>query len=360
MTKVSIIFIFSLLLFGFSQLRYTSAHHELNEKFQEAWKDYELIYQNWEDVPLNPLPGIEILDTHAVYQLGFVLFFAELVTVLEDGKVVESSCASCHTYSNSGFAGVKKSIGFGGSGVGMFREPILGADTVEVTGIASPTILNSGYNERLGRLLWDGSIGDPEDTRKLQNALINEGYNVLDIQILVATKGHIINWAKMQKDPLCLLLTEVGFGSSELTLEHIVTAITVLERLTLSSNTKLSYQLRGFNVMNKSELRGSLIFAKDCAYCHSGPSLGNENMVERVVIGGVEREGKVPQLFNLKEDHHYLSDDSEGTIIGAVNKHLEIMPGYSFNTYKGKEKRDLNAFLKNVLYDPTAFEPVLN
>lgn len=265
-------------------------------------------------------------DTFYTYQFGMYLFLNDFTQTKNSTQTV--SCADCHQTSLSGFSGIDKSIGFGGIFDGRFRR-INNKNDVEVTDVASPTILNVFNADSF--VTWNGRIGG-NDTLLFNVWREWKDFKLtpLQLQILFADAGHQMSLGDIQNDPIAKQYCKLAFGDDYISLDRIVMSIVAFELVFRSIYTPLYFESKGYYNMTLSELRGAnIVFSKCYTGCHSGSSLGNEHLINGI---------KVPQLFNLVDGgKHYGSKDTL-TLNEAIVHAVDLTK---------KEKRDVKKFLIN-------------
>lgn len=215
------------------------------------------------------------------------------------------SCATCH-HAAAGFkSGIPQGIGEGGIGFGdRGSERVLaigfdvnaahnGVDLPDVQPLASPTILNSAFQDVM---LWNGQFGNSAagsvnsglpasvlltpDTPKAENGLQLSG---LETQAIAGIDVHRLKMAPdtpLQTNLMYRNMWEGVFGTDSIKIrEDAGKAIAAFERTVLSNKAPFQLWLRGDNtVLTENEVKGGLLFfgKAGCAECHRGPALSSE------------------------------------------------------------------------------------
>ncbi|MCB9397990.1 MAG: hypothetical protein H6510_09250 [Acidobacteria bacterium] len=368
--------------------------------------------------PLGPPPvpaGNPI--TTAKANLGKTLFWEEQ---LSSTRTV--ACGTCHQPASGGSdarSGSINSLNPGPDGVFQTPDDIIGSPGVplheasgtytwsdafgiyeQVTGRKSPSAVNSAYAPRL---FWDGrATGTFRDP--LTNAVVINNGAALESQVLgppvsSAEMAHQSrNWQQVADQiasatPLVLAesipndlanwladrgypaLFEEAFGSTEVTPTRIAMAIATYERTLVSDQTPLDADASGVpNALTQQERRGRNVFVQnDCAQCHAGPLLTDNNFHYIGVrpvnddLGRFNETGnnqdrgafKTPGLRNVAQRSHFFHNGRFQTLqevidfydrggdFNAPNKDPRIRP----RNMTANQKADLLAFLTRPLTD---------
>ena len=308
--------------------------------------------------PQNPLTKEKVM-------LGRFLFHDTALATKGQSSDSESwSCASCH-HAAAGFkAGVPQGIGEGGVGFGTDGSARHLSDSFDamaesdaankpdIQPVASPTILNSAYQEVM---LWNGQFGNAADgvnqglpmgvlatpdTPKKENV---RGFSGLETQAIAGLDVHRLD-VSAESDVHTnstyqqLFAAAYPSGSSDIHMDA-AKAIAAYERTVLANASPFQKWLNGdTNAMTQAQLRGGILFfgKAGCADCHRGPALSSEpgadeNQMFMAIgfndfdtdghvqihgpIGEADRQGrggftkepadmykfKIPQLYNLSD-----------------------------------------------------------
>ncbi len=334
--------------------------------------------------PNNPL-------TAAKVELGEVLFHDTALAVAGmDATLAHTySCASCHQVAAGFKAGIDQGIGEGGEGFDVARALIDGFGDPDVQPFASPTILNTAFQDVM---LWNGQFGNgagsvnssvaderlmTDETPKATNLL---GYEGLETQAIAGLGVHRLtgeaNDALLSAGYQRLFAAAfpgefpdpaTGDAPVSPTDEQLGLAIAAYERTVLATEAPFQRWLRGDDdAMSATELRGALVFfgSAGCAECHVGPALssptdsphaselfqavgfadlddgdregpaflGAITDADRLGRGGLTGEAsdaytfKVPTLYNLADADAYGHGASFDTIAEVVDYFLDAVP----------------------------------
>ena len=379
--------------------------------------DFQRIPQD----PLNPITAEKV-------QLGKLLFHdTALATIGQSGERHSWSCASCH-HAAAGFkSGVRQGIGEGGTGFGVdgsdrvlaagfdAHAPAKAANKPDIQPFASPTILNSAYQNVM---LWNGqfghAIGDPVNTGLSTDTLMTPGTpkaeNVrrlpgLEIQAIAGLGVHRLNVENnsvLQTNDEYRQLFQAAYpgGASDVK-QAAANAIAAYERTVLANQAPFQRWLNGeTTALTDAEKRGgALFFGKaNCADCHRGPALSSEHGAsendmfmaigfkdfdsgaqagvhgpisdaDKAGRGGFTGEAedefkfKVPQLYNLADTNvfgHGASFSSIRAVLEyknqAVSENPECASSLDYRltplNLSERELDDLEQFLTTALHDP--------
>lgn len=369
--------------------------------------------------PLNPPPepaGNPV--TTAKVLLGKSLFWDEQMS--STGTV---ACGTCHKPGTGGgdsridsapvHPGVDEIFGTaddvaGSNGLPLnFDDGTYGWTTAfgigeQVTGRRSPAATDAAYSNEL---FWDGRAGGVFEDPTTGEVVLNQGAalesQVLGPPVSSVEMGHVDrDWVQVaakiaNAQPLALspsvplaLSTWIGdrsypelfaeaFGTSEVSPARIAMAIASYERILYSDQTPLDAALTGGPALTQQETQGRNLFInRDCARCHGGPLLSdnqyhyigvrpnNEDTGRFEVTGNNGDRGafKTPGLRNVALRQSYFHNgqfDSleevvdfydRGGDFNAPNKDPLIRP---LNLTQ-QQKNALVAFLRRPLTDPRA------
>ena len=252
------------------------------------------------DFSKNPL-------TEEGFQLGRHLFYDPILS--RDSTI---SCASCHLQA-TGFTHVDHSLSHGIDGKIGTRN--------------SMALVNLAWTKDF---LWDG------------------GANHLDVQPLNPitssiemdeTLEHVV--AKLQKSEKYQQLFEQAFGTTKITGQLTLKALSQYMLLLQSSNSKYDKVMRKEAVFSLNEKRGYDLFKSNCASCHQEPLFTNEkfefnglamdttlNDTGRMKITNKTEDYmrfRVPTLRNVQFTFPYMHDGRMKTLTEVV-KYYNSLP----------------------------------
>ncbi len=290
-------------------------------------------------------------------ELGRMLFFDPVLSA--DNT---SSCATCH-HPDLGFSdNRKRSMGFGGQGIGPARKGgiVLPRNT--------PTIWNAAYNVRQ---FWDGRAADLEE--QAEGPIQHADEMGQHVEELVQELTGIPEYKQA---------FEQVFGIPEgadtaITLETISFAIGAFERTIVSRDSRYDHYARGDReALTASERRGLNLFRSlktRCFECHNLPTFANPDFkvigvpeeegrdldLGRAEIAGTGYEGafKVPSLRNVALTAPYMHNGTFQTLAevlefyasgggtGNATSMLDIDDKIRPFTLSPRERDDLVAFL---------------
>ena len=298
-------------------------------------------------LPPAPIPR-ENLPTANSIALGRRLFYDTMLS--KDNSL---SCASCH----------RPELGFKDA-----RE--------RSTGVAgargrrhAPTLVNAVYS---AFLFWDGRAGSLEaqaDGPITDSLEMNQTHEVLT--------------ARLQSDPRYKALFQSAFGTDDITMERIATALAAFERMMLSGNSAFDrYKYQGQkDALSAAQIRGLAIFTDpkkgNCSACHTiGPDYAlftdNDfhNTGEGVGADGeftdqgrfevTKRDSdrgafKTPTLRNVAVSGPYMHDGKLKTLkdvvdfyAGGGNSNPYLDKRISAIQLSGRDRADLVEFMKSL------------
>lgn len=338
------------------------------------------------DIPADPANPI----TEAKVELGQLLFHDTALAVagVDESLSHTYSCASCHQVAAGFKAGIDQGIGEGGDGFDDVRIAIDGFDDPDVQPFASPTIINTAFQDVM---LWNGQFGNADgsvnhtvdldrlatdETPKATNLL---GYEGVETQAIAGLGVHRLtgqaNDALLSDGYQGLLAAAFpgefpaprGGAPVFPTDEQLGLAIAAYERTVIATESPFQRWLRGERrAMSPEELRGALVFfgPAGCADCHTGPGLsspvdsvhaselfqavgfadlddagrdgpaflGTITDADRLGRGGLTGEAadayafKVPTLYNLADAEHFGHGASFDSIGAVVDYFLAALP----------------------------------
>lgn len=364
-------------------------------------------YDNIPSDPQNPI-------TKEKVALGKLIFHETGITAGITDMKNTYSCASCH-HAKAGFkAGVAQGIGEGGEGFGQAGESrtvVEGLDQMaDVQPIASPTVLNTAYQEVMA---WNGQFGNqedglvnaglpvtqlmPDDTPKAANRF---GLSGLETQVIAGSDVHrldVSDTSILQTHPTYTALFEAAFpyGYDSLAIAA-AKAVAAYERTVLANQAPFQRWLQGDNhAMSAEQIAGARVFfgTGQCVSCHTGPGLSSpvdaiaDNLfmsigfgdldLNRDIIGivpenvrlgrggftGIAMDNyrfKVPTLYNLKDTAIFGHGATFSSIEEVVDYKIAGVPQVANANLDHRfmplllseqERADLIAFLSDALYD---------
>ncbi len=371
--------------------------------------------------PQNPLTADKV-------RLGKMLFHETALSFLSKNNHSGSwSCASCH-FAEAGFQDQRvQSLADGGQGNGRQRKLLaenIPHANLDSPNLRSPSILNVAFQHNL---LWNGMAGGTGDNLNHQarwDKTKPHGFNYLGLdgaetQAIIALGAHrqthdhqkyasaqeVLTIMDSYPEYKALLAQE--FPDEPVCRETLGKAIAAYERTVLPTQAPFQRFLRGDQTaMSSQQIQGAQVFfgKAQCANCHTGPALNQENyyalgfndmQVEfgpapdaatRKGRGGFtgraedEYKFKVPQLYNLKSvsslghGGSFQSDAQQSALEKIIRYKLKgksenpevpqsqlslaftLMAKESFSE---TEIQSLVSFIENGLYDPNIkrYEP---
>lgn len=279
--------------------------------------------------PIQPIKAVTP-DNPEVAELGKMLFFDPRLS--KSGFI---SCNSCHNLSMGGTDNIKTSIGH------KWQQGPINA----------PTVLNSGMN--LAQF-WDGRAKDLKE---------QAGGPVANPAEMAFT--HEMAEKVVASIPQYRALFKKAFGSDEVTMDRITTAIAEFEETLVTPGSKFDQWLEGDkNALSEKEMEGYKLFkGSGCVQCHNGPAVGGTSYqkmgvfkpyetkspaVGRMDVTGKEEDRnvfKVPILRNIELTYPYFHDGEAETLEEAV----EIMGKIQLNREFSKDEiASIVAFLKTL------------
>jgi cytochrome c peroxidase len=258
------------------------------------------------------------------------------------------SCASCHEPSKAFTDSAEFSTGIG----------------KQKGGRSAPTVINRAFSTEQ---FWDGRAASLEDQAKGPLA------NPLEMTTeKAADKAHEAVVGRIKKVPGYLPLFEKAFGSPEVDIDRVASAIATFERTIYSGNAPYDrYQDGDRSAMTAAQVRGQDVFFKKaaCDACHLGfnftdgsyvnigigmdkpkPDLGRFDVTHREQDKGAF---KTPTLREIASTGPYMHDGRFRTLEQVVDHYDKggIRNPYIDQRMKplnlsAQEKADLVAFLR--------------
>ncbi|MCB0700707.1 MAG: c-type cytochrome [Chitinophagaceae bacterium] len=300
----------------------------------------EPVYFNPERPAHFPAAHYEFGDnvfTKEGFELGKKLFHDPLLSIT--GTI---SCASCH----------KQQDAFADAGI-RFSKGVNG-------GMASrnaPPIVNLAWNTSF---MWDGGVNH------LEVSPLGAIQHPLE---MAETPAGILR--KLQENSVYRDLFKNAFHKDSIDVQQIFWAFAQYMGNIVSANSKYDKYITGTGGFSDAEMKGLVIFRRDCSTCHSEPLTTNysfqNNGLDNVFVDSgrfritrnVDDIGKfkVPTLRNIELTHPYMHDGRFVTLLDVVNHYSEgVMQSPTLSTQIEKEglklteeeKANLIAFLKTL------------
>ncbi len=291
--------------------------------------------------PIQPIKAVTPENPDMV-ELGKMLFFDPRLS--KSGFI---SCNSCHNLSMGGTDNITTSIGH------KWQEGP----------INSPTVLNSSMS--LAQF-WDGRAKDLKEQAAGPIANPKEMASAHDLtaKVIASIPQYRERFKKV-------------FGSEEVTIDRITTAIAQFEEILVTPGSRFDKWLEGDkNALNQEELEGYNLFkSSGCVQCHNGPAVGGSSYQKigvfkpyetknpatgRMDVTGNEADRhvfKVPTLRNIELTYPYFHDGGAATLEQAVETMGRLQLNREFNK---DEVSKIVAFLKTLTGDqPDIKLPIL-
>ncbi len=237
------------------------------------------------------------------FELGRKLFYDGILS--RDGSV---SCGSCHIQSSA--------FTHHGHDVSHGIDDLLGDRN-------TPAVMNVAWSPTL---FWDGGVHDLDlfAISPIENPVEMDDKlsNVLD-----KLRGH--------KDYPNLF--KKAFGSSEITTDHFLKALSQFQLRLISANSRYDQFLLGDqNILNQEEKNGLKLFEKNCATCHAGVlftdfSFRNNGIKHFGDLGRAritlqeedEYKFKVPSLRNVAITAPFMHDGRFYSLEAVLNHYID-------------------------------------
>ena len=250
------------------------------------------------------LPPLREGFTPQQIDLGRYLFFDPLLSA--DGTV---SCASCHDPALGLSDGRAQAEGIGGQTLPR----------------SAPSLWNIGF---LSTLLWDGS------QTRLEEQMQGPLYSPLEMGNTPAQLLETLNTNSTYR-----ALFAQAFGESDISLDHLYTAITAFESSLISLNSRYDLYAHGYHAaLSEDEIAGLNVFRSfvaRCAECHTPPLFTNQQLAvlgvadapgqlldpgAAAVSGDASQRGafRVPSLRNVVRTAPYMHRGQKATLEDAA------------------------------------------
>ena len=291
--------------------------------------------------PIQPIVPVEGLDAGQV-ELGKKLYFDPRLS--KSGFI---SCNSCHNLSMGGTDNLKTSIGHAWQ-----RGPI-----------NSPTVLNSDLN--LAQF-WDGRAADLKE--QAGGPIANPGEMAFTHDLAIDMLSSI---------PQYIAEFEAVFGSDEINIDRVTTAIAEFEKSLVTPNARFDQWLQGnAEAITAEEKKGYGLFKQSgCVACHNGPGAGGTSFQKMGLVQPYQTDNpaeglsavtgneadkykfKVPLLRNVDMTYPYFHDGEAETLTEAVDVMGRVQFGRELTV---DENAQIVAFLKTLTGEQPSFTlPIL-
>lgn len=279
--------------------------------------------------PIQPIKAVTP-ENPEVVELGKMLFFDPRLS--KSGFI---SCNSCHNMSMGGTDNIPTSIGH------KWQQGPINA----------PTVLNSSMN--LAQF-WDGRAKDLKE--QAAGPIANPKEMAFTHEMAEKVIASMPQYRERFKK---------AFGSDEVTIDRITTAIAQFEETLVTPGSKFDKWLEGDkSALNQEELEGYNLFkSSGCVQCHNGPAVGGTSFQKMGVFQPYETKNpaagrmdvtsneidrnvfKVPTLRNIELTYPYFHDGAVATLEQAVETMGKIQLNREF---KKEEISKIVAFLKTL------------
>ncbi|MFN8273503.1 MAG: cytochrome c peroxidase [Flavobacteriaceae bacterium] len=280
------------------------------------------------------------------FQLGRKLFYDPILS--RDNTI---SCATCHLQA-TGFTHVDHELSHG-------IDDKIGTRN-------AMALINLAWNKDF---LWDGGVNhlDVQPLNPIQSPVEMD-----------ESLAHVVG--KLQQTSPYPQLFEQAFGTSKITGQLTLKALSQFMLMLQSSNAKYDRVMQGQETFTEKEQKGYDIFKKHCASCHKEPLFSDDRFenngldldadlkdIGRMKITGKKEDSlrfRTPTLRNIQFTFPYMHDGRFKTLTEVIN-HYNSLPA---NKHVPKELRlpmqlvdhdraDLIAFLKTLTDQEFLFNP---
>ena len=316
-------------IYAFSKSQFTPIYFEV----PEGWPKPHYDFKN------NPV-------SEEGFQLGRKLFYDPILS--RDNTI---SCASCHLQA-TGFTHVDHDLSHGIEGKIGTRNSL--------------ALMNLAWSKDF---MWDGGVNH------LEVQPLNPITSPLEMD---ETLEHVVQKLQQTRDYPGLF--ERAFGSSKITGQSTLKALSQFVVMLKSSNSKYDQVIRKETSFNEQEQKGYELFKQHCASCHREPLFTSDqfeynglavdptlNDIGRMKITGRKEDSlrfKVPTLRNVQFTYPYMHDGRFKTLTEVI-KHYNSL---SRNKLLPKEflepmnltdnnRVDIVAFLKTLTDNEFLFNP---
>jgi cytochrome c peroxidase len=270
------------------------------------------------------------------FELGRKLFYDGILS--RDGSV---SCGSCHIQSSA--------FTHHGHDVSHGIDDLLGDRN-------TPAVMNVAWSPTL---FWDGGVHD------LDLFAISPIENPVEMDDKLS---NVLDKLRAHKDYPSLF--KKAFGSSEITTDHFLKALSQFQVSLISSNSSYDkYLLGDQNALNQEEKIGLALFEKNCGTCHDGVlftdfSFRNNGITHFGDLGRAritlqeedEYKFKVPSLRNVAITAPYMHDGRFYSLEAILNHYTDqITPSKNLDpllknniNLSDLEKKSIISFLQTL------------
>ena len=316
-------------IYAFSKSQFTPIYFEV----PQGWPKPHYDFKN------NPV-------SEEGFQLGRKLFYDPILS--RDNTI---SCASCHLQA-TGFTHVDHELSHGVDGKIGTRNSL--------------ALMNLAWSKDF---MWDGGVNH------LEVQPLNPITSPLEMD---ETLEHVVQ--KLQQTQDYPDLFERAFGSSKITGQLTLKALSQFVVMLKSSNSKYDQVIRKETSFNEQEQKGYDLFKQHCASCHKEPLFTSDqfeynglavdptlNDIGRMKITGRKEDSlrfKVPTLRNIQFTFPYMHDGRFKTLTEVIkhynslsrNKLLTKELAKSMNL-TDNDRVDIVAFLKTLTDNEFLFNP---
>jgi cytochrome c peroxidase len=284
--------------------------------------------------------------TEEGFQLGRQLFYDPILS--RDNTI---SCASCHLQA-TGFAHVDHDLSHGIEGKVGTRNAL--------------ALINLAWSKDF---MWDGGVNH------LEVQPINPITNPVEMDETLANVVH-----KLQQSEKYLHLFQEAFGTTAITGQLTLKALSQFMVMLKSSNSKYDKVMRKEEQFTERELKGYTLFKTNCAACHIEPLFTSDkfenngltidttlNDLGRMKITNRDEDYlrfKVPTLRNIQFTFPYMHDGRFKTLTEVV-KHYNTLQKSKLlpkelaepMNLSDNDRTDLVLFLKTLTDTEFLFNP---
>jgi len=313
--------------------------------------------QDWLLPDIAPSPADNKLTPERA-ALGKQLFFDARLS-----GTGQSTCTWCHTPERGWSDGIPTSIRFGG----------------KIMAVASPTIINIGYNRSF---MWDGRAPS------LEKQGFGGQKQASDINAMSQVKPEVVI-ARLNKIEGYVQAFKKAYPDEGLTRTSVGKAIASFERTVVSKNSPFDQWVKGDkNAMTPQQINGFKLFIDpkkgNCEICHNKPNftddgfhnIGLKEFGEEDHLPGRYKHRKVkimdgafktPTLRDISLTAPYMHDGTLKTLAEVVEHYVKggevktnLSPAFTKANLNVQEKADVVAFLRALTTDHPPFVfPVL-
>jgi cytochrome c peroxidase len=316
-------------IYAFSKSQFTPIYFEVSQ----GWPKPHYDFKN------NPV-------SEEGFQLGRKLFYDPILS--RDNTI---SCASCHLQA-TGFTHVDHELSHGVDGKIGTRNSL--------------ALMNLAWSKDF---MWDGGVNH------LEVQPLNPITSPLEMD---ETLEHVVQ--KLQQTQDYPGLFERAFGSSKITGQSTLKALSQFVVMLKSSNSKYDKVTRKETSFNEQEQKGYELFKQHCASCHQEPLFTSDqfennglavdptlNDIGRMKITGRKEDSlrfKVPTLRNIQFTFPYMHDGRFKTLTEVI-KHYNSLSRNKLLTKElakpmnltDNNRVDIVAFLKTLTDNEFLFNP---